>query len=168
MINDVFALNKTSFVLISVLNWVLTVPIGVMCFMLMIIDPNYYGLLYYMYAFVKFIILALNLLIFCRLFWEVIKKNTESDANKKSMLKTCAVSFVLLCVLGVQAFLQLVLLLGLVSYFTVYAEQIVFVYLIMNSFQVVAITTIFVILTKASCDDSLWKTVINRCQRMRA
>lgn len=173
MVQEVFAMNdKISFILVSVTIWLGTLLIGILCPVFLNIDlhnrkngrdTKHFVMFYDVYGIVKFIILTINLLFFCRIFWVAMKMKTERDVNVKGVLKTCLVSFILVSITSLQ-----VLLTDFSSYFLNKYEQLNLDFKVINSFQVLAITTIFVILTKGICKDSLGKTLILKCQRLMA
>lgn len=105
-----------------------------------------------MYGILYFIILAVNLLLFGRIMWMAIGKIT--DAGVIGILKICIVSFILVCVNSLQVLFT--------DFFLHKYDTLGQALCVINSYQVLAITTIFARLTKTSCNDSLRTTIVLR------
>lgn len=152
----VFSLKKISFVLVSVSIWLLTLPIGLLCPLLLSIhDGRGFNTFYFVYGIVKFIILSMNLLFFCRIFWVAISRRPERDF--KGLLRTCVVSFILVSITSLQ-----VLLTDLTTFFAKDHEALLsFAFGVVNSYQVLPITIIFVILSKPGTE-SIRKTIVSK------
>lgn len=149
----VFSLKKISFALVSVSIWLLTLPVGILCpLFLNKRDSNEFDIFYEVYAIVKFVILCMNLLFFCRIFYVAISRRNDRDLS--GLLRTCLVSFNLVCITSLQ-----VLITDLTSFFSENLVMLNQAFSIINSFQVFPITVIFVILSKP-LDESLMNTIV--------
>lgn len=158
----VFALKKISFVLVSVSIWLLTLPVGLLCPLFLNVDSDKnFDTFYFVYSIVKFIILFLNLIFFCRIFWVAISRRTDRDL--KGLLRTCAVSFILVCITSLQ-----VLLTDLTAFFAdENMEMLNYAFSVLNSYQVLPITVIFVILSKP-INESIRKTIVLKLKSFEA
>lgn len=137
----VFVTYKCNFLLLSVLIWTLTIPVGILC--PVSLQNGFYIELYKTYAWVKFIVLTMNLLFFARIFWVIINKSNTGNRNMKNIVKTCIISFLLVILTSLQVFIN-----DILSYLEVTAVSEAFC--LINSFQVVPATVIFLILAQNS------------------
>lgn len=138
----VFALQKWNFVHLSLLIWLLTIPIGVLCPVFLILE--YFTEYYKVYAWLKFIILTVNVLFFCKIFYVIITRSKKSNRNFTDIIKTCVISFILVCITSIQVFVT-----DILSYLEA-SDNVTDPFCIINSFQVLAVTIIFLILAKNS------------------
>ncbi|CAH0625259.1 unnamed protein product [Chrysodeixis includens] len=136
----VFALQQRNFLLLSILIWVLTIPIGVL--MPVFIQINVFDEAYRAYAWLKFLVLAVNLLLYGKIFYVIITRNRNSNRNFTDIIKTCVISLILVCITSLQVFLT-----DILTYFES-GDIVTDTFCILNSFQVVAVTIIFLILAK--------------------
>lgn len=135
----VFALQKLNFILMSALIWILTIPIGVMCPVFLNLEK--FIEFYHVYAWFKFVVLTVNILFFGRIFYVIMTRNKNSSRNFTEIIKTCVISFILVCLTSLQVFIN-----DILSYFEIDAATDSFC--VLNSFQPVAATIIFLILAK--------------------
>lgn len=139
---QVFILQNWNFIRLSILIWVLTITIGVIGVLLISTDYFYYY--YKTWAVTKFIFMLVNLLFFGNVFYVIYKRTTNINRHFIDIVKTCVISFLLVCVTSLQ-----VLLTDLTSFFSE-NNLISNIFCIINSYQVVAITIVFVVLVKNS------------------
>lgn len=97
-VTDVFASNNIiRFMLVSV---IISILLNIyFCNKNKSIVTNEFGFFYKVYGILKFIILAVNLLLFGRILWMAIGKITDGVIG---ILKICIVSFILVCVTSLQ------------------------------------------------------------------
>lgn len=135
----VFALQKWNFVILSVLIWILTIPLGVLCPVFLML--GYFTEFYQAYSLLKFAILTVNVLFFCRIFYVIINRSKNSNRNFTEILKTCIISFILVCLTSLQVFVN-----DILSFLEVNITTNAFC--VINSFQAIAATIIFLILAR--------------------
>lgn len=156
----VFPMQNTNFVIVSVAVWILTLPIGVLCPFFIEKDRqtnlqfNYFKTFYDVYALTKFIILSFNLLFFCQIF--IVAMNRRKFSDKKGFLRICFVSFILVSITSIQVFLT-----DLWSYFGGNSKvKLHIIFTVINSYQVLAITVLFVVLSKGTSESVRKKIVL--------
>lgn len=154
---------KSSFTLISVIIWCATIPIGILCPLLIELDlkqlmesgsrGKYFKTFYTIYAYQKFLILAVNLVLFGVIFKTAISRNDRTV----SLLRTCVVSCILVSISSVQ-----VLVTDLFSNFMDNYPKVSLAFGVVNSYQVIAITVVFVILVRKGCNDESFTKKITK------
>ena len=137
----VFVLRKWNFTVLSLMIWILTIPVGLLCTLFLSLFVEYFGVFYKVYAWIKFITLTFNVLFFVRIFY-VIVTSRHSERNFSEIIKTCVISFLLVCITSLQVFIN-----DSLSYLDV-SKSFRNALCIINSYQVLAVTIIFLILTK--------------------
>ncbi|XP_063624664.1 uncharacterized protein LOC134796397 [Cydia splendana] len=137
----VFVYEKIRLRIVSCLVWFLTLPVGVLCPVLLTYYKEYWNIFYKSYSQVKFFMLLLNALIFVEIFHVACKIGVDRTKNVKHLVKTSVIAFILVCITSAQ-----VLITDLLSYFIVGHEDIIYTFCVVNSFQTFAITIIFIIL----------------------
>lgn len=156
---QVFTLRETNFVVLSVCVWLLTVPIGIVCPVFLSFNFRYCNIFYIAFVVIKFIILSINFMFFCRIFWVII--NLKTDRDLKRLIKTCVVSLILLLITSLQAIVE-VMFVDVSTYFFVLIKykDLGHTFKIINSYQVLAITAIFIVLSRDPQHDSIKKTLV--------
>lgn len=135
----VFVLKKISFLILSLLVWIIVIPIGVLCPVSLVVD---FFLDYYkVYSWLKFIVLTMNLLFFGKIFYVIATRNQKTNRNMKDIVKTCIISFVLVCMTSLQVFIN-----DILSYLEMTTLSNIFC--LINNYQVIPATVIFLILSK--------------------
>lgn len=164
---QVFTLRETNFVLLTVCIWVLTLPIGIVCPLFLSINYTYCNIFYYSYVVVKCIILLINFLFFCKIFWVIVTIKTDRDL--KRLLRTCVVSLMLLFITSLQALVE-VMFVDVTSYFLLLIKfkDLGYTFKVLNSYQVIAITAIFVVLSRDTQHNSIQKTLVMRLKKIMA
>lgn len=148
---QVFTTKKVTFVLKSVLVWVLALPIGVLFPTLLHYELIYYfGVWCKVYSSLKFAVLVVNLFFFCRIFYVAMKR--KLSGNVKGVVRTCVISFILVSISSVQ-----VLLTDLLSFFDQNLVGVVFS--VINSYQVLAVMIVFANLVRGFSGMSLHKAI---------
>lgn len=148
--------DKISFTIITVIIWLVTFPIGLICPLMLELDKknkfntDYFDIFYRTYAVVKFIILTLNLVLYSVIIRVALMRG-------KGNLKTCLVSFGLVSISSAQ-----VLLTDILSYSFDKYPMVSLAFAVMNSFQVVAITSMFVILVQNNSEESLKRKIVKK------
>lgn len=152
---QVFTTKKMTFALKSVIVWLITLPVGVL-FPIFTFngmfsnDYSYLSILYKSYAILKFVILIVNLLFFCRIFYVAITRRISG--NNQGVMRTCVISFILVSISSLQ-----VLLTDFLSYFGHHLVTIVFS--VVNSYQVLLVMVIFVNLVRGFSGETLQKSI---------
>ncbi|KAF9823397.1 hypothetical protein SFRURICE_006610 [Spodoptera frugiperda] len=100
----VFVIKKISFLILSLLVWIIAVPIGVLCPVSLVND--FFFDYYKVYSWLKFVVLTVNLLFFGRIFYVIATRNQQTNRNMKDIVKTCIISFVLVCMTSLQVFIN--------------------------------------------------------------
>lgn len=138
---SVFVL-EWNFIKQSLVIWICAIPVGALCPTFM--EMKFYTEYYQSYVWVKLLVLLVNLTFFFRILLIVIHKSYKGNVSRNvvDILKTCIISFILVCITSLQALLQVVL----TDVMTYFKEGSVF--FVLNSFQAVADTIIFLILAK--------------------
>lgn len=142
----VFPLKNWKFLRLSLLGWLLTIPIGLLCPILLILD--HFIEYYKVWVSLKLIVLSMNMLVFCKIFYVIINKCIESKTNFAGIMKACVISFILVCITGLHALLQCMLEHVLTYLWSPVNMTWIDACYILNSFQAIPITVIFLILTK--------------------
>lgn len=163
----VFA-QKPSFTVVTAIIWGVSILIGLICPFLLILDKKYeseqnstmiFEAYYQIYSTVKLVILIVNLVMFWSIFKVVIQKN---DKTFRSVLKTCVVSFILVTISSVQVFLQVAFSEILSHYLETYPEW----FALIHSYQIIPITSIFVMITQNGCrNESLTEQIMKKIVR---
>ncbi|XP_063364106.1 uncharacterized protein LOC134652844 [Cydia amplana] len=159
----VFVYEKIRLRIVSCLVWFLTLPVGVLCPVLLTYYKQYWNIFYKSYSQVKFFMLLLNALIFIEIFHVACKIGVDRTKNVKHLVKTSVIAFILVCITSAQ-----VLITDLLSYyFIVGHEDIIFTFCVVNSFQTFAITIIFIILAgKKLKTDSLLIVILFELKKL--
>lgn len=137
----VFVLQKWNFILLSVLIWtVVSIPLGVLCPVFLSCFPDHFTTFYAVYTWLKFIVLSLNILFFCRIFYVIVNKSKNSNRNFTEIIRTCVISFILVCITSLQVFVN-----DIFSYIDAVKTN---AFCLINSYQAIAVTIIFLILAR--------------------
>lgn len=148
---QVFVNKKCNFCVLSVLIWtVITIPLGVLC--PVFLYCGHFIEYYNVYIILKLIVLTINVLFFFRIVFVIITKSYNSNRNFSAHIKTCAITFVLICIAGLQQLSLLIISDFLIQFsFDVnVSDKLLDSVLIINSYQTITITIIFLILAKNS------------------
>uniref|UniRef100_A0A2H1WAB5 SFRICE_023168 n=1 Tax=Spodoptera frugiperda TaxID=7108 RepID=A0A2H1WAB5_SPOFR len=133
----VFVLKKISFLILSLLVWIIVIPIGVLCPVSLVVD---FFLDYYkVYSWLKFIVLTMNLLFFGKIFYVIATRNQKTNRNMKDIVKTCIISFVLVCMTSLQVFIN-----DILSYLEMTTLSNIFC--LINNYQVIPATNLDIFL----------------------
>lgn len=146
--------EKTSLILVSAIIWILTIPIGLLCPLFLAIDYEikqkiYFKHFFISYTCVKLVILFVNLV----MFWKVFNVARRRSTRSVSLLRMSIVSCMLATISSLQALLT--------DFLSITADirEISLAFGIINSYQVLAITTMFVMLVQSVCNKSLTETI---------
>lgn len=148
----VFGVDRPSLVLTTALIWTVTLPVGALCPFLLKI--GYFSMYYNVYAHLKLLITVVNALIFVKIFNVAIRRGSTASRNTKDLVKTSIVAFILLCITSLQ-----VLVTDILSFYYYQYTMLVNLFCVVNSYQVIAISVIFVILTKSQTRGSVLKSM---------
>lgn len=160
----VFVFEKLSMLVVSCLVWTLTAPIGILCPVLLTLSEGSFFQLYYkVYSHVKFFILLLNALVFFEIFHVAIRIGVDKSKNIRHLVKTAIIAFILICITSLQ-----VLVSDLLSYFKNDDQKmfVIFVFCVINSFQAIAITIIFIILARKKVSDSMLMVISVKLKKL--
>ncbi|PZC82211.1 hypothetical protein B5X24_HaOG211019 [Helicoverpa armigera] len=137
----VFTLHKWNFILLSVLIWTIMIPSGVLCPITLML--GYFQQYYNLCAGLKFIVLAANIVFFCRILHVMVSRSRVCERNVSDIIKTIVITllFVFLTILQV-------LVNDILSVFNVQSATDVF--FIINSYQPLVATILFVMLSMNS------------------
>lgn len=164
---QVFTLKETNFVIVSVCVWLVTIPIGVVCPIFLSFDYNYCNIFYFTYVLLKCIVLMINFLLFCRIFWVIMTIKTDRDL--KGLLRTCVISMMLLFVTSLQALVE-IMLVDVTAYFLLIIKfsDLGHSFKVINSYQVIAITAIFIVRSRDVEQNSIQRTIAIRLKKIMA
>ncbi|CAH2041679.1 unnamed protein product, partial [Iphiclides podalirius] len=148
----VFAVDKPRLALTAALIWTATLPFGALCPFLLKI--RCFTIYYQVYAHLKLLITLVNALIFVEIFNVAIKRGSSTGRNARDLVKSSIVAFILICITSLQ-----VLVTDILSFYYYQYKMLVNLFCVVNSYQVVAISVIFVILTQSKTKQSVFKSV---------
>lgn len=97
----VFA-EDMNYLCLSVSVWLCTLPVGLVSSGLLFASAPLIFKFCSVYCIVKCVILAFNLIVFCRIFWVIA--TVRADRNLKKMFRTCVNCFLLVSVTSLQIF----------------------------------------------------------------
>lgn len=132
----------------SLLTWTAPLPISCIGPILIEINSQYYSIFLKIYTHIKFFICILNALVFVEIIRVAFRRNT--------FLKTAIIIFVLVTVTSLQ-----VLVTDLINYYYEYVRSrcLLLVFCVINSFQVLVLTGILIILVKKKSNDSVIRRI---------
>jgi hypothetical protein len=157
----VFSGKKLNLIVVSIFVWTFSLPFGLITiYLLKKLYIKQFLLYFKVYACIKFIIVTLNAIIYFRIFYIAFKRGAEKKRNFSETFKTVYVAFLLVLTTCLQVFVTDVL-----SLFNINAVS-VKIFCVINSFHVVLITIIFIIILKTKLKESLTKTVSVRLSEM--
>lgn len=137
---QVFFLEKWSSLRLSLVIWFGSLPVGLLypLFIKRNIAEDYLKA----YNIIKFLTLSVNLLFFCKIFYVIAIKHSTNSVNFGRLLKSCVISFLLVCITSLQV--------ALTDWLSFYIKDsmIATTFCVINSYQVLAISIIFTILSK--------------------
>ena len=144
----VFPMVTYNLSITSLITWLTPLPISFLGPILLEINSEYYSIFLNVYTHVKFFICILNALVFVEIIRVAFRRNT--------FLKTAIITFVLVTVTSLQ-----VLVTDLVNYYYEYIRSrcLLLVFCVINSFQVLVLTGIFIILVKKKSNDSVLRRI---------
>lgn len=157
--------EEMNFVRVTVLVWLLSLPIGLICFALMFFHANYIFKFCSVYCIVKCVVLSLNLLVFCRIFRVVF--TVKAERNFKSTLKTCIISFLLLSITSIQIFIRFFFTDATPFFLPThddYRNSFLILFSLLSIYQVTAITLIFIMILNAAnkSDQSILEQIVRK------
>lgn len=151
----------------TVLVWTVTFPIGLICPILMKLEMTYsnsaefkyLNIAYMDYSIVKVMILVINLYLHGVIFKEAVMKG--------NILKTCLVSFALANITSAQTMAQIIVsdLQFEITYPDVLYPDVALVFSVINSYQIIPITAMFVMLVQNQSKESLTKLIVRKLTR---
>lgn len=154
-----YTMQKVSLTLLSGAIWTSGILIGIFRFYLEKKYKTYVKLMQFILAGIKLFILVMNILFFSKIFKVVVTRRNQKDQNMSAIIKICAISFALVCITTLQGLLSVIMIdiyLHFISQFKNFTYR---AFCVANSFQIVVITVIFVVLVKNGTDDNVMKSV---------
>ncbi|CAK1583030.1 unnamed protein product [Parnassius mnemosyne] len=151
----VFPVEKPNLVVMSGLIWIISLPVGLICPSLLKLKHNVYFNIYYkVYAHIKLFVIVVNALIFFKIFSVAIRKGKSNAHSVKHYVKTAIIAFILICITSLQ-----VLVTDILSFYYYSYTMLVKIFCVINSFQVIAISVIFVSLVNSKRNESAFRTI---------
>lgn len=150
----VFSNHNWSVYAVAISIWHLTLLIGLINLFILKIFPQYYEHFYNAYCIAKFLIAIINIGLFLRIFAVVATRGPSTGRSLKDVIKTSVMAFTLVLTNGIQ-----VLTTDLLSFFIGYHEILINIFFVINSFQVIPVTAIFLILLRGKIKGPILQTV---------
>lgn len=143
---------------VTIVVWILPIPGAVIATYILRYNTNYFHLFFNIYCILKFIIVIINSVLFIVIFKISFTMNKSNRYNRKwkSLLRTIIVAFILSCVSFIQ-----VLTTDILSIFNG-SNMLIEIFCVLNSFQVVAVTDIFIVIVRNNCTRSGTNEVFSR------
>lgn len=144
----VFPMLNYNLLVTSAVTWIAPIPLSCLGPLLMAYNQYYCTIYWNVYAHVKFFICILNALVFIEIIRVAFRRNT--------FLKTAIITFILVSVTSLQ-----VLVTDLINYYykNVRSRSLMLVFCVINSYQVLVLTGIFIILVKRKVNDSMIRLI---------
>ncbi|OWR48358.1 hypothetical protein KGM_205462 [Danaus plexippus plexippus] len=152
----VFPLPTYNIVLTSVTTWLTPFLISLLCPLLLNMKGSFFNIFYTSYAHIKFVVCVLNGFIFVEILRVAFKRGVGSNRNIRDYLKTACINFVLVSITSLQ-----VCVTDVISYYysVIRSHTLVLIFCVINSYQVLALTGIFVVLVRSKLNDSMIRLI---------
>lgn len=160
----VFNTSKPNLVTVTVTIWAISSPFGIVAVYLLKYHPSYFTIYCnFVYVILKFLIQTFNSLIYIRVFYVALKRGEANSGNLRSILKTAFVAFLLITTTCIQ-----ILVTDIIAIISGSERNEVLVksFCIINSFHVVPLMVIFIIILKGKMRQSITKTLSLRLSEL--
>lgn len=157
----VFSTQDWSVLTISVIIWFLPLPIAVLLQYVLTNHIYMFRICYRVYAFTKFLVLFMNLFLFINIFGVVFRRGVNNTRNKLDFMKAAVISFMLVSMTSLQ-----VMATDLFSLFYGESDTLIKSFCVVNSYQVLLVTAIFVILANGKLKDPVMRVMSMRLKEI--